>query len=85
MQGCWLVVDTNILVDTRLQIKNNLAAARNLIRMSLLAQRSVVEQFSFNGKKVHSVHVEGEEYLVLRDVYMAIGYEEENGIKPFKI
>ena len=85
MQGCWLVVDTNILVDTRLQIKNNLAAARNLIRMSLLGQHSVVEQFSFNGKKVHSVHVEGEEYLVLRDVYTAIGYEEENGIKPFKI
>ena len=85
MQGCWLGVDTNLLVDTRLQIKNNLAVARNLIRMSLLAQRSVVEQFSFNGKKVHSVHVEGEEYLVLRDVYTAIGYEEENGIKPFKI
>ena len=50
-----------------------------------MAQRSVVDQFNFNGKKVHSVHVEGEEYLVLRDVYMAIGYEEENGIKPFKI
>ena len=73
MQGCWLGVDTKRLVETCLQIKNNLAAARNLIRMSLLAQRSVVEQISFNGKKVHSVHVEGEEYLVLRDVYTAIG------------
>ena len=47
--------------------------------MSLLVQRSVVEQFSFNGKKVQSVHVKGEECLVSRDVYMAIGYEKENG------
>ena len=48
------------------------------IKMSLSVQRSVVEQFSFNGKKVQSVHANGEECLVLRDVYMAIGYEEEN-------
>ena len=49
--------------------------------MSLSVQRSVVEQFSFNGKKIQSVHVKGEECLVSRDVYMAIGYEEENGKK----
>ena len=53
--------------------------------MSFSVQRSVIEQFSFNGKKVHSVHVRGEECLVSRDVYMAIGYEEVNGKKTFKI
>ena len=74
----------NISVDTRLQIKNNLAGARNLITMSLLVQRSVVEQFSFNEKKVQSVHVKGEECLVSRYVYMAIGYEEESGKKAIQ-
>ena len=52
--------------------------------MSLLVQRSVVEQFSFNGKKGRSLHVNGEECLVSRDVYMAIGYEEENGKKAIQ-
>ena len=47
-------------------------------KKSLSVQRSVVEQFSFNGKKVQSVHVKGEECLVSRDVYIAIEYEEEN-------
>ena len=53
--------------------------------MSLSVQRSVVEQFSFNGKKVQSVHINGEECLVSRDVFMAIEYEEKKGKKPFKI
>ena len=52
--------------------------------MSLLVQRSVVEQFSFNGKKVQSVHFKGEEFLVSRDVYMTIGYEKENGKKTIQ-
>ena len=52
--------------------------------MSLLVQLSVVEQFSFNGKKVKSVHVHGEECLISRDVYIAIGYEEENGKKAIQ-
>ena len=47
-------------------------------KMSLSVQRSVVEQNSFNGKKVQSVHVKGEECLLSRDVYMTIGCEEEN-------
>ena len=55
-----------------LQIKNNFAGARKLIKMSLLAQRSVAVQFSFNEEKVQSVH-KGEECLVSRYVYMAIG------------
>ena len=52
--------------------------------MSLSVQRSVVEQFSFNGKNVQSVHVKVEECLVSRDVYKAIGYEEENGKKAIQ-
>ena len=52
--------------------------------MSLSVQRSVVEQFSFNGKKVQSVHVKGAECLVSRDVYKAIGYEEGNGKKAIQ-
>ena len=45
------------------------------IKMSLSVQRSVVEQ---------SVHVKREECLMSRDVYMAIGYEEENGKKDIQ-
>ena len=52
--------------------------------MSLSVQHSVEEQFSFNGKKVQSVHVNGEECLVSRDVYRAIGCEEENGKKTIQ-
>ena len=70
--------------DTRLRTNDDLAGARNLIKMSLSVQRSVVEQFSFNGKKVQSVHVKVEECLVSRDVYKAIGYEEENGKKAIQ-
>ena len=40
--------------------------------------------FSFNGKKVQSVHLKVEECLVSRDAYMAIRYEEEKSKKPFK-
>ena len=47
--------------------------------MSLLVESSVVEQFSFSGKKAQSVHVKGEECLASRDAYMTFGYEEENG------
>ena len=53
--------------------------------MSLSVQRSVVEQFSFNRKKKFSQFMSrGEECLVSRDVYMAIGYEEENGKKAIQ-
>ena len=50
--------------------QHDLAGARNLIKMSLSVQRSIVESFEFNDKKVQSVHVNGEESLVSRDVYM---------------
>ena len=63
---------------------NDLLGARNLIKMPLLVQCSVVESFNFNGGKVQSVHVNGEECLVSREVYMAIGYEEENSKKAIQ-
>ena len=52
--------------------------------MSLSDQRSVVEQFSLNGKKVQSVHVKDEDCRVSRDLYVAIGYEEKNGKKAIQ-
>ena len=51
------------------------------IKMSLSVQCSIVEQFSFNGKKVQSLHFDGEECSMSRDVYKEIRYEEENGKK----
>ena len=54
------------------------------IKMSLSVQCSIVEQFSFNDKKVKSVHVNGEVCFVSRDVYKEIGYEEENGEKTIQ-
>ena len=53
--------------------------------MSLSIQRSVVEQFNFNGKTVRSVYVKGEgECLVAADVYHAVGYEKETGLKALQ-
>ena len=52
--------------------------------MSLSVQCSLVKSFEFNGKKVQSVHVNGEECLISRDVYKVIGYEEENGKKTIR-
>ena len=50
--------------------------------MSLSVQRSVVESFNFNGKHVRSVYVKDEgQCLVSKDVYEAIGYNKENGVK----
>ena len=64
---------------------NDLAGARNLIKMSLLVQRPVVESFEFNDKHVRSVYVENVgQCLVWKDVYEAIGYEKEDGIKAMQ-
>ena len=46
--------------------------------MSLSVQLSVAESCKFNSKNIRSAHVKGEECLVARDVYIAIGYKEEN-------
>ena len=54
------------------------------INMSLSVQRSVAESFKFNGKKVRSVHVKGEECLFTKDVFKAIEYDRENGIKAIQ-
>ena len=53
--------------------------------MSLSVQRSVVESFSFNGKNVRSVHVpDVGQSLVAKDVYTAVGYDKENGVKTMQ-
>ena len=53
--------------------------------MSFSVQRSVVESFNFNGKHVRSVYVKDVgQCLVSKDVYEAIGYEEENGKKAIQ-
>ncbi|WP_143213439.1 hypothetical protein, partial [Acinetobacter baumannii] len=53
--------------------------------MSVSIQRSVVEQFSFNGKTVRYVHVQGTgECLVASDVYKAVGYDKESGKKALQ-
>ena len=50
--------------------------------MSLSVQRSVVELFNFNGKHVRSVYVKDvRQCLLSKDVYEAIGYEKEDGVK----
>ena len=54
---------------------------KELKRMSLSVQRLVVELFKFNNKNIRGVHVSGEKCLVSRDIYKAIGYEDENGKK----
>ena len=52
--------------------------------MFLSVQRSVVESFKFNDKKIRAVHANGEECLVSRDFYITIGYGEENGKKAIQ-
>ena len=53
--------------------------------MSLSIKRSFVENFKFNGKVVRSVHVNGTgECLVASDVWRAVGYEKEAGIKQIQ-
>ena len=53
--------------------------------MSLSVQRSVVESFSFNGKNIRDVHVPGVgQFLVAKDVYTAVGYNKENGIRTMQ-
>ena len=53
--------------------------------MSLSIQKSVVEQFNFNGKNVRSIHVqESGECLIACDVYTAIGYNKESGVKALQ-
>ena len=57
---------------------------REIKKISLPAQRPVVESFKFNRKNIRSMNVKGEECLVSRDVYRALGYEEENGKKAIQ-
>lgn len=53
--------------------------------MSVSIQRSIVEQFNFNGKTVRSVYVKGTgECMVAADVYRAVGYDKESGLKAIQ-
>ena len=50
---------------------------REIKKMSLLVQCSVVESFKFNNKHVRSVYVKNVgQCLVSKDVYEAVGYEK---------
>ena len=58
---------------------------REIKKMSLSVQRSVVESFKLNGKHVRSVYVkEIGQCLVSKDLYEAIGYDKENGVKAIQ-
>ena len=53
--------------------------------MNLSVQHSVVDSFKFNDKHVRSVYVKDVgQCLVSKDVYEAIGYEEEDGVKAIQ-
>ena len=68
--------------QSRINLLSDLARAQKSIKMNLSVQRSVVESFKFNGKHVRSVYVKDVgQCLVSKDVYEAIGYEKEDGVK----
>ena len=53
--------------------------------MFFSVERSVIESFNFNGKHVRSVYVKDVgQCLVSKDVYEAIGYDKENGVKAIQ-
>ena len=53
--------------------------------MNLSVQHSVVDSFKFNDKHVRSVYVKDVgQCLVSKDVYEAIGCEEEDGVKAIQ-
>ena len=58
---------------------------KELKKMSLSVQHSVVESFKFNDKHVRSVYVKDVgQCLVSKDVYEAIGYGKEDGVKAIQ-
>ena len=53
--------------------------------MFFSVEHSVIESFNFNGKHVRSVYVKDVgQCLVSKDVYEAIGYDKENGVKAIQ-
>ena len=53
--------------------------------MSVSVQCSIVESFNFNNNYVRSVYVKGTgQCLVSKDVYEAIGYGKEDGLKAIQ-
>ena len=54
--------------------------------MSLSVQCLIVESFSFNREHMRSVYVKDVgQCLVSKDVYEAIGYDNENGVKAIQL
>ena len=50
--------------------------------MSLSVQRSVVESFKFNDKSIRAFYIKDVgQCLISQDVYTAVGYDKENGVK----
>ena len=45
---------------------------------------SIIHQFSFNSTCVRPVNVNGEECLLSRDVYDAVGYDEQSGVQAIQ-
>ena len=65
--------------------KNFLIQKELQIKMSFSIKRSVVESFNFNGKHVRSAYVKDVgQCLVSKDIYEAIGYDKENGVKAIQ-
>ena len=53
--------------------------------MSVSIHQSLIEQFSFEGKSVRTVHVKGTgECLVASDVWRAIGYDRKAGVQAIQ-
>ena len=54
-------------------------------KMSVSIHQSLIEQFSFEGKSVRTVHVKGTgECLVASDVWRAIGYDRKAGVQAIQ-
>ena len=50
--------------------------------MSLSVQHSVVESFKFNDKNIRAFYIKDVgQCLISQDVYTAMGYDKENGVK----
>ena len=53
--------------------------------MSLSVQCSVIESFKFNYKNIRAFYIKDVgQCLISQDVYTAVGYDKENGVKAMQ-
>ena len=52
--------------------------------MSHTIQWSIIQNFSFNGRSVRSVHINSEECLISRNVYEAVGYDKQSWVQAIQ-